>query len=472
MADDQQYVKLPDGTYGSFPSGMKDEEITSAIQKNFPSNPTPMPGDPNAIPKSVPEALKGPNQSNVERVTTGPPLTGLESGLSSPAQVPENAKKMQWGAIAGGMLTNPLTTIGALGGGAVGGGLGRVGAQFAGLGDRGQDIAEGAGNLIGGAIGGGLGKIGQSPRAVGRAILLDPVTGKPTLSPGSVAERVLRTPEEAQDALLNKKGEEFDSARKLDEQKRGEQVELGKAVPASESPGPYRGPASIPKPVEEPLFSKVSEGPGPYTGPKSVPKPVPELGSVENPGLMSKIPTRMPRPAVQPISESPYATQNEAAKSFAEGKEGPNVPLVKSPVPQPEAPMTSAFGNSGKVPYGSVIKLPVPNEALPPINPKYMASVPRASLMGMGESRTPGAGTQLGQIGNKIVYLPEGGYAPPKSTTLFPEAVAERTRLGNIGGPSNPQIAQNPSYRVGEKPAIKEIEKVKPTKKAKETEEK
>src|SRR5271154_2485762 len=39
-------------------------------------------------------------------------------------------------------------------------------------------------------------------------------------------------------------------------------------VPAAQSPGPYRGPSSVPANV-----GKVSEGPGPYTGPSSVPKP-------------------------------------------------------------------------------------------------------------------------------------------------------------------------------------------------------
>jgi hypothetical protein len=40
MPDDLQYVKLPDGSYGSFPSTMKDEEISAVIQKQSGKVPT------------------------------------------------------------------------------------------------------------------------------------------------------------------------------------------------------------------------------------------------------------------------------------------------------------------------------------------------------------------------------------------------------------------------------------------------
>ena len=42
MADDLQYVKLPDGSYGAFPASMKDEDIAGAVQKHFPSPRTPV----------------------------------------------------------------------------------------------------------------------------------------------------------------------------------------------------------------------------------------------------------------------------------------------------------------------------------------------------------------------------------------------------------------------------------------------
>ncbi len=60
----------------------------------------------------------------------------------------------------------------------------------------------------------------------------------------------------------------------------------------------------------EPEVFPVSKSPGPYRGPKSVPKPVapePELGSPDNPGWMSKLPTRMPKPAPTPWAEAQSA---------------------------------------------------------------------------------------------------------------------------------------------------------------------
>jgi len=84
---------------------------------------------------------------------------------------------------------------------------------------------------------------------------------------------------------------------------------------------------------------------------------------------------------------------------------------------------TTPFGNLSEVPYGEVLKVPEPNENLPPVNPKYMASVPRAELLGMAENRTPGAAAQLGELGNRPLFLPEPGYPAPRSVTNLSETV-------------------------------------------------
>jgi len=115
---------------------------------------------------------------------------------------------------------------------------------------------------------------------------------------------------------------------------------------------------------------------------------MPELGSTRNPGPFSKLPARV--------------------------KVAPKESIA--------APRTS-FGNAGDVPYGEVLKVPEPNENLPPVNPKYMASVPRAELLGMAENRTPGAAAQLGELGNRPLYLPETGYAAPRSITNLSETI-------------------------------------------------
>jgi len=117
-----------------------------------------------------------------------------------------------------------------------------------------------------------------------------------------------------------------------------------------------------------------------------------EVGTPTNPGPFNRVPNR-----VSPqFRGDPFAPPAQAA------------PIATNP-----------FTPKGEIPYGSVIQLPEPNEAVSPINPKYMGSVPRNELVGMGKSRTPGAGTQLQQIGNKVIYTPPEGFNPPKEVTSF-----------------------------------------------------
>lgn len=127
----------------------------------------------------IPQGLQ-PQQSTgyLQHAITAPKM-GLESGLPSPAQVPENAQAMQAGAIAGGALTNPLTTAASLGTGYLAGKGNRLIAQKLGAGQKTQDIAEGVGNVAGGLVGGSLGATIDSPmlkwltssRSTGAALL-------------------------------------------------------------------------------------------------------------------------------------------------------------------------------------------------------------------------------------------------------------------------------------------------------------
>jgi hypothetical protein len=112
-----------------------------------------------------------------------------------------------------------------------------------------------------------------------------------------------------------------------------------------------------------------------------------ELGTPTNPGPFNKIPSR--------VSADMRGDPIEAAEN---ARLGPNAPAAQATAP----------------PKGQVIRLPEPNQAVPPINPKYMASVPRRQLVGLGKSGTPGAGTQLQQIGNKVIYTPPEGYPGPR----------------------------------------------------------
>ena len=137
----------------------------------------------------------------------------------------------------------------------------------------------------------------------------------------------------------------------------GEPEPQPEVFPVSKSPGPYRGPKSVPKPAPEPepeVFP-VSASPGPYRGPSSVPKPPepqPELGSPQNPGWMSKIPTRMPK-AVAPEPEL-GTPDNPGWMS--------KLP-TRMPKNSPVAEAQSAPGVSGSLPRPSGRLVVLPEEA-------------------------------------------------------------------------------------------------------------
>jgi hypothetical protein len=157
MADDTQYVKLPDGSYGAFPSSMKDEEITAAVSKNFP------PGAPAGLPP-VPKPQVDMQPSFLAHAVSAP-KQGIESGMSSPAVSPENAEAMGTGAaiggvgsglVSGGVKAIPAITrslVGAAGGAGLGHyGGGAIGSIF---GPKGRELGSQIGATVGG-IGGGL----------------------------------------------------------------------------------------------------------------------------------------------------------------------------------------------------------------------------------------------------------------------------------------------------------------------------
>jgi len=125
-----------------------------------------------------------------------------------------------------------------------------------------------------------------------------------------------------------------------------------------------------------------------------------EIGTPTNPGPFNKIPSKLSGDMVS----DPFSPAGAGASRNS-------------------SPFGNNFqnGRTGEVPYGAVLKLPIPNEAMSPINPKYMGSVPRNTLVGMAEGKTPGAATQLGQVGNKVIYVPDTmeGSAGPKSVTNF-----------------------------------------------------
>jgi hypothetical protein len=137
---------------GARKAGYSDIELLDHL--GYPSEAAQAAGAPKP---HIPHVDMHPEESNVSKVVTGPPLTGMESGLSSPAQTPENAHRMQQGAEIGSLATAPAATLGAMGGSYVGGKVGKTGAKVAGLGEKGQEYAEAGGKLLGGAGGAAVG---------------------------------------------------------------------------------------------------------------------------------------------------------------------------------------------------------------------------------------------------------------------------------------------------------------------------
>jgi hypothetical protein len=126
------------------------------------------------------------------------------------------------------------------------------------------------------------------------------------------------------------------------------------------------------------------------------PEPVSSpLGSPDNPGFHSKLPSRLPTS----LRGDPF-----------------------SPAPKPELSPINTGAKTG------VAILPEPRAPFEGENEGFMASVPRARLGKLGVTGKPGAGTQLQQLGQHVVYAPRG------SEIESPSMDALRESLG-IGSP-------------------------------------
>ena len=127
----------------------------------------------------------------------------------------------------------------------------------------------------------------------------------------------LMNPEQA---AFNQKGEDLmrrgDEQDVLDRRTRQDALQAGRTAPGPWRPG-MRPQPELGSPENPGMFSKI---------PTTMPKVEPELGSPENPGFHAKIPTRMPQPQVTPLSESPNLNINKE-KMLS----GQSVPLSESP---------------------------------------------------------------------------------------------------------------------------------------------
>lgn len=112
-----------------------------------------------------------------------------------------------------------------------------------------------------------------------------------------------------------------------------------------------------------------------------------EMGTPTNPGWFSDLPQRMP------------AMGTDAAKAEAASRGGQTIRVI----PEPREPFEGE-------------------------KPGYMASVPRKSLRPLASSGKPGAGTQLQQLGERVIYSPATGYPEPRSIQHIDESSEETVR--------------------------------------------
>lgn len=94
MADQFQYVKMPDGSYGKFDSGASDDVIRQAVQKDFPdaykpaTPPAPQPSlwdRIKGIPQAYEDNMAPVNQALAPRASDGTVGTGARNVLGSAA---------------------------------------------------------------------------------------------------------------------------------------------------------------------------------------------------------------------------------------------------------------------------------------------------------------------------------------------------------------------------------------------------
>lgn len=103
-------------------------------------------------------------------------------------------------------------------------------------------------------------------------------------------------------------------------------------------------------------------------------EPEAELGSPDNPAFHSKLPARLP----PNLRGDPFAP----------------TPKIAGPI------------NTGA--KTGVAVLPEPRASFEGENEGYMASTPRAQLSKLAVSGKPGAGTQMQQLGHRVLYIPKG----------------------------------------------------------------
>ena len=155
---------------GALKAGVSKSDIINEMAKGNPqAAPTAIPGAPNGLPQvpGSPSASGQPMQPPIPQSLTSAmepsPYGAARTGGFLKSNLPREGTSSEYSTAASlpmlavsapSMIANPLTTIGTVGGGFVGGKAAKYEAKKLGAGSTGQDIAETAGNLAGGFTGG------------------------------------------------------------------------------------------------------------------------------------------------------------------------------------------------------------------------------------------------------------------------------------------------------------------------------
>jgi hypothetical protein len=194
-------------------------------------------------------------------------------------------------------------------------------------------------------------------------------------------------------------------------------------IPASQSPGPYRGPSSVPKPA----VGKVAMGPGPYKGPASVPEPSPI-----------------------PVSATSSATPIGKAELPATW----SGPSTTGPPPGGEqVPLTSRIAQ-GSAPEGSLTRrIITPGEEIDPLARSSAGSAAQATEEDLRRLAGAGDASARQELIRRRLPLGSEGQIDYSKAPLPKGSLAER-----IGQSSEvPWDEQVKMRSPGENPAIKSI---------------
>ena len=188
---DKSFGTLSDADFVRVSQGLR-----TASSAPFPGG--PVPGAPNGLPSMPPV----PNPILQQQPTANQNMALAMSGQQAQMS-PDDRAQFEAGKIAGiqsgsaiasipAAISAPLATAGSYALGYGGSELAGYGAKRAGLGPTGQGLARLGGGLIGGVIGGyGGSALQENAGPLASRILRDPETGKITISPTAIAERVV-----------------------------------------------------------------------------------------------------------------------------------------------------------------------------------------------------------------------------------------------------------------------------------------